>query len=69
MADDERHDGPDSAEPEEAEEASRKVPEEVSGEGATPLGGTGEHSEAPGPHGTGEIYPRGARPEKDNEAG
>ncbi len=47
---------PESAEPDEADELSEKVPEEVSGEGDTPLGTTGEHSEAPGPHGTGPIY-------------
>ena len=42
----------DSAEGEEASELSEKVPEEASGEGGTPLGGTDQHSEAPGPHGT-----------------
>lgn len=52
--DDEREEdkGPDGAESEKASEVSEKVPEEVSGEGDTPLGGTDEHSEAPGPHGT-----------------
>ena len=49
---DEKEDGPDSAEGEKASEVSKKVPEEVSGEGDTPLGGTDEHSDAPGPHGT-----------------
>jgi len=44
--------GPDSAEGEKSSEASEKVPEEVSGEGDTPLGATDEHSDAPGPHGT-----------------
>jgi len=47
---------PDSAEPDDAESVSEKVPEEVSGEGDTPLGTSGEHSDAPGPHGTGPIY-------------
>ena len=42
----------DSAEGEDASELSEKVPDEVSGEGGTPLGGTDEHSDAPGPHGT-----------------
>jgi hypothetical protein len=42
----------ESAEGEEAEELSEKVPEEVSGEGKTPLGDSDEHSDAPGPHGT-----------------
>jgi hypothetical protein len=42
----------DSAEGEEASNLSEKVPEEVSGEGETPLGGTDEHSDAPGPDGT-----------------
>jgi hypothetical protein len=51
-----RDDGPESAEPDDAEGLSEKVPEEVSGEGGTPLGGTDEHSDAPGPHGTGKIY-------------
>lgn len=45
-------DQPESAEGQDAEEVSDKVPDEVSGEGETPLGGTDEHSEAPGPHGT-----------------
>lgn len=44
--------GPETAESEESDKVSEKVPDEVSGEGATPLGGTDEHSEAPGPHGT-----------------
>ena len=42
----------DSAEGEDASKVSEKVPDEVSGEGGTPLGGTDEHSDAPGPHGT-----------------
>ena len=51
----ERHDEetPESAEPPEAEGLSEKVPDEVSGPGDTPLGGTGEHSDAPGETGTG----------------
>ena len=44
--------GPDPAESEESPKLSDKVPEEASGEGDTPLGGTDEHSDAPGPHGT-----------------
>ena len=44
--------GPEGAEGEKASEASKEVPEELSGEGDTPLGGTDEHSDAPGPHGT-----------------
>jgi len=48
----EEEDGPDSAEGEKSSEASEEVPEEVSGEGDTPLGATDEHSDAPGPHGT-----------------
>lgn len=53
--DDERSDDetPETAEPPEAEELSEKVPEEVSGKGDTPLGSTDQHSDAPGPHGTG----------------
>jgi hypothetical protein len=46
-------DTPETAEPPEAEELSEKVPEEASGEGDTPLGDTDQHSDAPGPHGTG----------------
>ncbi len=44
--------GAESAEGDKASELSEEVPEEVSGEGETPLGGTDEHSDAPGPHGT-----------------
>ena len=46
-------DTPETAEPPEAEKLSEKVPEEVSGEGDTPLGDSDQHSDAPGPHGTG----------------
>ena len=42
----------DSAEGEQGSKLSEKVPDEVSGGGGTPLGGTDEHSDAPGPHGT-----------------
>jgi len=52
---DERDEGkgePDSAESEKSSKLSEDVPEEASGEGATPLGATDEHSEAPGAHGT-----------------
>jgi hypothetical protein len=44
---------PETAEPQEAENLSEKVPDEASGEGDTPLGSTDQHSDAPGPHGTG----------------
>jgi hypothetical protein len=44
---------PETAEPPEAEQLSEQVPDEVSGEGATPLGATDEHSDAPGETGTG----------------
>ena len=44
---------PETAEPREAEELSEKVPEQASGKGDTPLGSTDQHSDAPGPHGTG----------------
>ena len=47
-----QEDGPETAEGEKGDELSKKVPDEASGEGETPLGGTDEHSEAPGPHGT-----------------
>ena len=49
---DKKEDGPESAEGEKASEVSEKVPDEASGEGGTPLGGTDEHSDAPGPHDT-----------------
>lgn len=49
----EHDDTPETAEPPEAEKLSEKVPEEVSGEGDTPLGSTGELSDAPGETGTG----------------
>ena len=42
----------ESAEDSEASKLSEKVPDDASGEGETTLGGTDEHSEAPGPHGT-----------------
>jgi hypothetical protein len=42
----------ESAEGEKSSEVSEKVPDEASGEGDTPLGGTDEHSDAPGPDGT-----------------
>ena len=48
----EKQSGPESAEDEESAELSEKMPDEVSGEGDTPLGSSDEHSEAPGPHGT-----------------
>jgi hypothetical protein len=44
---------PESAEGEEGSKLSKKIPDEASGEGETPLGATDEHSDAPGPHGTG----------------
>jgi hypothetical protein len=60
------HDPPDSAEPDEAEGLSEQVPEEVSGEGDTPLGTTDQHSDAPGETGTGgrEADPERGKPAK-----
>lgn len=55
---------PDSAEGEKAAAASEEVPEEVSGEGATPLGSSDEHSSAPGPHGLGPLNPDAPEPEE-----
>jgi len=46
---------PSSAEGEEAAEVSEGLPEEVGGEGATPLGSSDDHSGAPGPHGLGRL--------------
>lgn len=43
----------DTAEGEEGERLSEKVPDEASGKGKTPLGDTDEHSDAPGRTGTG----------------
>lgn len=48
----EEDEGPEAAEGEESSKLSDKVPDEASGGGDTPLGGTDEHSDAPGPHGT-----------------
>ena len=55
--DDHEHpdEGTETAEGEDAGELSESMPEEASGEGDTPLGDTDEHSEAPGPHGTGPL--------------
>jgi hypothetical protein len=47
----------ETAEPPEAERLSEKVPEEVSGEGDTPLGSSDQHSDAPGETGTGSREP------------
>jgi len=61
-----RHDDdtPETAEPPEAEELSEQVPEELSGEGETPLGSTDDHSDAPGETGTGsgEADPEHGKP-------
>lgn len=46
---------PESAEGEQASEVSEEMPEEVSGEGATPLGSSDQYSSAPGPHGLGPV--------------
>jgi hypothetical protein len=56
---------PDSAEGEQASSASEAVPEELSGEGATPLGSSDEHSDAPGPHGLGPLNPDAPEPDDD----
>lgn len=56
---------PDSAEGEKASAASEAVPEELSGEGATPLGSSDEHSAAPGPHGLGPLNPDAPEPDDD----
>jgi hypothetical protein len=52
---------PHSAEDQASAELSEEVPEEASGEGATPLGSSDDHSAAPGPHGLGPL------PEADGE--
>lgn len=51
---DKRREGgqPESAEGERARRLSEKIPETLSGDEATPLGATDQHSEAPRPHGT-----------------
>ena len=56
---------PETAEPPEADELSENLPEEVSGEGSTPLGSTDTHSDAPGETGTGSRDPD---PEKGKPA-
>ena len=48
----ERDEEVESAEGDEGSKLSEKLPGKLSGEGETPLGGTDEHSNAPGPHGT-----------------
>lgn len=57
---------PGSAENEEAAEVSEEMPEEISGEGATPLGSSDDHSGAPGPHGLGPVSDSG---EEDSSPG
>lgn len=52
-----RSEEPDTADPPGAEELSEQVPDEVSGEGDTPLGTTDQHSDAPGETGTGDREP------------
>jgi hypothetical protein len=44
---------PESAEGEVGKKISEKTPETASGEGDTPLGASDQHSDAPGPTGTG----------------
>ena len=56
---------PESAEGERAAELSEEIPEEVSGEGATPLGSSDQYSSAPGPHGLGPITDD---PDSDDES-
>ena len=46
-------DAQETAEDEEGERLSEKIPERVSGAGKTPLGDTDQHSDAPGPDGLG----------------
>ena len=43
----------ESQEGEAASKLSEKIPDAASGEGDTPLGDTDQHSDAPGPTGTG----------------
>ena len=42
-----------TAENPDEERLSEEIPEELSGEGKTPLGDTDQHSDAPGPDGLG----------------
>ena len=42
-----------TAENQDEARVSEKVPEELSGDGKTPLGDTDQHSDAPGPDGLG----------------
>jgi hypothetical protein len=42
-----------------------KEEEKAPDEAVEPAGEEDEHSDAPGPHGTGEVYPRGDRPEEE----
>lgn len=45
--------GPQTAEDEDEAKRSEALPESVSGKGETPLGSSDQHSDAPGPFGTG----------------
>lgn len=54
MSEQNQEEHPETAEGPAAEDMSEKVPEGASGEEATPLGDTDQHSDAPGPHGLGE---------------
>lgn len=45
--------GPKTAENEDEAKRSEDLPESVSGKGDTPLGSSDQHSDAPGPFGTG----------------
>jgi hypothetical protein len=54
MSDEREQEGqPESAEGKEASKLSKKMPDALSGERETPLGASDQHSDAPGPHGTG----------------
>jgi hypothetical protein len=47
------------------EEQDRERPEDTD-EATEPAGSGDEHSDAPGPHGTGEVYPRGDREDEED---
>lgn len=55
-----RDGAPGTADSQRAEGLSKRMPEAVSGEGATPLGSTDQLSDAPGPHGLGNRVARPA---------
>jgi hypothetical protein len=51
----------------EREEEPQQKPSDKPEEATESAGSGDEHSDAPGPHGTGEVYPRGDRDEEEDD--